>query len=396
MDTSIELLRDHNVKQEEIFTFIRKGLKEYVKTYPKQRILYNSIHGGYDLSKEFVDFCKNYKAEIKSDIDVRNSHRISYVPYIIPFAKHILKNKQYDGLFEIMYLHNYYNLSSIFRLIYLYNCKVESRENLLKNAETARKYLSNDKSIFFDKTNQKKCKDFYYYKPSLIGFQMQKVDLERYTREDIEYFLNTQYTDDTPKVENNEKEVYNDSSENDSSSESDSDDDLDNYQDPNTLSSSLIFIDKMIAKYKTKILNNIPENIMNEIIIYKDTYKTNDEPVDYYYHEKERQILVLLKKYGYGSNNTWRKQNKFDHVAMSFLAEKQKQNIQPSTKTTIYDFLVNNTYIDIDQITQDTVLEDFGLLCASSKYCELDIAEIPGLLDWSIGEYDGKENICIV
>ena len=44
---------------------------------------------------------------------------------------------------------------------------------------------------------------------------------------------------------------------------------------------------------------------------------------------------------------------------------------------------------------KDKIVTKIGLMCASSKYCNLVIGEAPQLLHWYIGEYDGKESICV-
>ena len=411
LDLSIELLIDHNVKQKELFKYIRNGLHEYVKKLPAQRIMYNNTYGGYGLSKEFIDFCNT--------IDVNYLDRVTIVPYIIPFAKHILKNHQYNGLFEIMYLHDYYDFDNIFRLIDLYKIKVNSRENLLKNAKIACEYISDDNSVFFDKT-KKTSKYSCYYKPSLLLFDTTRLDLKRFTREDIQEFLNTPYTQDLSNSKENtdenvnkykyvdsgvikDNDLDNDSDndlDNDLDNDSDNDSDNDEHQDPSTLASSLFFLDKIIAKYKTKILKLVPENIMDEISEYIDTYQKQSD--DYFRsvncndRDKERHFIKILNKYGYNSYLTWSIQNKFDNIAISYLSEKQKQNTQLSIDNTIYDFIFKNEYIDIQENIRNYVLENFGLLCASSIHCELDIKEVPGLLDWGIHEYDGKEDIYVV
>lgn len=37
----------------------------------------------------------------------------------------------------------------------------------------------------------------------------------------------------------------------------------------------------------------------------------------------------------------------------------------------------------------------FGLMCASGDLCQLDVQEVPQILEWGVSEYDGKETLFI-
>lgn len=361
---SVTLLKDHNIKQKEIFNWIREGLKEYSTQFPKTRVLYNTTYGGYGLSKQFISFCKTSKYLRSSHADKEN--RVMYVDYIVPFAKHIFELPHYNcrTLFDILYLHEHYELSDVFYFANMYIKKEKEKTYLEENIKKIKVYLENPTSTYINIEAKKKTfPDYHYYKPTHTFFTSENVNLSNYYREDLEEFISKD--------------------------------------------NSIVDMENDIQLFKKIILSVIPEHVFIDILSYiKDIYdefkqETTQSLYTYYtsLNKDYKTFIELLKKEGYDSYKTWYSQTKFNEVAIHYLIYVYKQKSHSSscgTYTNVFDFLVTQESIKVDDEICEQVFLNFGLLCASSAYCELGIDEVPTMVDWSIGEYDGKESIYIV
>lgn len=95
-------------------------------------------------------------------------------------------------------------------------------------------------------------------------------------------------------------------------------------------------------------------------------------------HGRQIDFVTSIQKNSEDDPNIWKSQQYYTNTIMYFLQEYQTQfEITP------------------EEITQYCTDNELGLLCASSTYCKLKIAEAPQLLYWKISEYDGKESICV-
>ena len=356
ISTSITLLQDHGIKQKQVFDWIREGLHTYSETFPKERVLYNSTYGGYGLNNEFISYCDIVKHK-------RDNNRTKYVKHIKPFGEHILKQEYCNGLFQVLYLYEHYNFDEIVSLVKEYKHKVEKKQNIASNLLGLQEYLKCPKSTYCDETNmKKKHKHYCYYKPSSFLFSGANITYDRFKKEDLEEFLET-YTD---------TEIMNE-----------------------------------INACKNNILKHVPEYILDELDVFIDEYnKLVDDYIKthlYESRENNKTFLQLLINEGYTNRKTWRYQNKYEDIGILFLSKKQKDYLQQLSDTNsyndqnkIYDFAVFNKNIEILSNVKTFVIEHFGLLCASSLYCELDIEEVPSMMDWTIGEYDGKESVYVI
>lgn len=373
--SSVTLLKDHDIKQKQIFEWIREGLKEYSSQFPKTRVLYNTTYGGYGLSDDFVSYCSSYSESpgpYTSDKLWRDqkSHRERYAEYIVPFAKYVLNSPQYncEPLFYILYIYEHYELADVVSLVNMYLRKLKERVNITKNMEKLKAYLACPTSTYLDiEAKKTKMPEYCYYKPQYFIFTYTDTKFSEYLREDLEEFLKK--------------------------------------EDPNPISK----IENDIKVCKETILSVIPEHVFEDMVTYiTDTYeefkKNNEESfsVSTYVssRKQDKTFINLLESNGYDAYKTWYRQTKFEEEAIHYLIYKYKSlsltNRLSPEDATVYDFLVKKEHIEINKEVCDSVLLDFGLVCASSRYCQLGIEEIPSMVDYSIGEYDGNETVYIV
>lgn len=373
--SSVTLLKDYDIKQKQIFEWIREGLKEYSSQFPKTRVLYNTTYGGYGLSDDFVSYCASYSESpgpYTSDKIWRDqkTHREKYVEYIIPFAKYVLKSPQYNckPLFYILYLYEHYELADVVSLVNMYIRKLKERVNINRNMEKLKAYLNCPTSIYLDiEAKKTKIPDYCYYKPQYFIFTFNDTNFSEYLREDLEEFLQK--------------------------------------EDPNPISK----IENDIKVCKETILSVVSEHVLNDIIAYITyTYKEFKKNKEGHFslstymssREEYKTFIELLKSNGFDSYKTWHGQTKFEEEAIHYLIYKYKslsltEQLSPED-VTVYDFLMKQEHIEINKEVSDLVVLNFGLLCASGQCCQLGIEEIPSMVDYSIGEYDGNETVYIV
>ncbi len=90
---------------------------------------------------------------------------------------------------------------------------------------------------------------------------------------------------------------------------------------------------------------------------------------------RRKSFTEAIEDYGESHFAIWKCQLHYKEVVMRFLLKHP-------------DVIPLESSNDCDDL-------DVGLLCASSAYCKLKIDDVPQLLDWSIGEYDGLEQVII-
>lgn len=410
---AISLLKDHGIKQDEMFKWIREGLLEYVNkaNIPRQRIMYNTAYGGYSLSDAFVEYCnmrikqefderqsdkkhkdginsKDINCSCESDIDeheytpedasddtledasdeesdeiihTHDNNRVSYVKYIEPFGKSILDLEKYKGLFSILYLYKHHNMDEIVSFMNLYTSKKKDLDNLRNNMDRLRSYINDTKSIYFDETTPRD-EDFYYYPPCYMMMCCKDIKFSRYKRCDLENFI-ASYTDVT--------------------------------------------YGKKMEEYKDNVIRLTNKDVFASLEAFTDEFENNikSKRKKRHYAEENKSFIDTLHENGYASYETWWLVTKYNVFGIMYLLYKQKEyqesaafheisNIDSSE--TVFDYVVQHKHITINEDDAKTIYETMGLLCASGAYCDLKIKDIPGLLEWSIGEYDGKEDVFVV
>lgn len=133
---AVTLFSQHNVKQDEMFKWIRDAITESAASKPCVRILYNSVHGGYSFSKEFKEFIAD-----KVDTVIQHELRTKTVPYVQPFGKHVLD--MYDGLRTHLYAYHVSDLHKILKhVVLIYHYKTQLA-NFIANAKALDIYLKN-------------------------------------------------------------------------------------------------------------------------------------------------------------------------------------------------------------------------------------------------------------
>ncbi len=117
----------------------------------------------------------------------------------------------------------------------------------------------------------------------------------------------------------------------------------------------------------------------NQDIIFQEEIADNELP--WYsrkkWDEKSHKRLCFpdsITEYGENHFAIWKCQDYYNEKSMRFLLKYHE----------LYDY--SGDYCSDTEI---------GLLFASGPYCKLNIYDVPQLLDWYIGEYDGKESIVI-
>lgn len=134
-------------------------------------------------------------------------------------------------------------------------------------------------------------------------------------------------------------------------------------------------INKAIIKIK-ELYDNA--DIDDMVAFYNDFNKD-----DGYCGKEERLTFVEnLKKLGYKNKKTWEHQSHYCINAIMYIIENYSR------------FEAEN--IEVNEDIMHSVKERFGLLCASDKYAQLAIYDVPAKLDYKINEYDGLEGVVVL
>lgn len=366
VSSCIKLLKDHNVKQKQVFQWIRAGLRGYVDSLPKTKVLYNDCHGGYGLSEEFMEFVSKVDVEpcVKDESrdwehDYKKSRTLA-ADYIVPYGVHVLQDENNKGLFNMLYLYEYYSLGSVIASVYSIQ-SFESEETYFKtNIESLCQYLTSPTATF------KEADDEYMFKPSLYCLLYARPDFENYTKEHLE-------------------ELY------------------EKYKDCDNVNTEKI--KKRRAEASAIVGEDVFQEIYNHITQTTKTLKSRDAWYKYLERETESMSFIrALNTYGYKDKKTWKYQKPFSSKAIQFLLAKQAAHNQANdgdegdgaSVWRVYDYIGKNTTLEVNEEVKMNIIRKVGLMCASYTYCNLAIAEMPSLLDWEIAEYDGLERVVVV
>jgi hypothetical protein len=350
--SAVKLCLEHDMKQSDIYDAIRDALIEKVKDLPKQRVLYNAQHGGFGFSKEFNAFDLKDEHETVSYRDYERRQIV--IPYIIPFAEHIINSiySTHPYFKDMLYIIHKYNLNKVFANIAQISKVERDLALMLRNAMELKEYLGQEPVI--PET------------PSTVShwlLMFVKTNFSRYTPQDLQGLL-----EDFEKGE---------------------------LQKPHT---------ETISKLTETTKQLVPEQLFLEMKqFYLDGEEKKEEAntkTDYRlsYIEKDRNTFTkLLAKYGLQHSCTWSFQNYYNTYAISFMFSMYNKVVDiylnnDANNNLVFD-VIKCKHVEVDESVLMNAKETFGLLCASSTYAQLRIAEVPAQLEWNILEYDGLEKV---
>lgn len=355
-----DLIVNLGVSHKEIINDIQDAVIELSKSLPKTQVLYNGTYGGYGLSEAFIDYVCQYEPIFNDSISNEARYRTQLVQYIIPFGHYVLQ--KYPLLKDLMVIYHHYNLNKIFynidNSIYLtervqsLNERKVQLENILQKTylhgtKTPKKY------IIFDNDDD--------------GDTPDDVNVDTMSMDDI---MTYKYA----RLEGFTKETYEEAIE--------------------CINKTIDEHISSIEKYKLSVIteNQITEFVYDDMMqVITALKKQEDTNLDIY----EYSLLEAINKFGVDDYRIWEFQHKYNKRALQYLLIKS-QNYRPQeTKSNdVYDFVLSNTYIKINDEDYNNIVKKFGLQCASSRYCSLKIGQVPQYVSWYIGEYDGLESIC--
>jgi len=380
--TAIKLLCEHNVQQNKMFQWIRAALKDYVAGMPNVRVLYNNCYGGFGLSKEFQRFCHtgdlrpkcekqqhetndvdsisepstdsdaNSESDSETDedyIDYLQHERTEPIQHLIQFAKSVLNDPVCAGMHRILHIYHKYHFATLVGFATKVVQYTKDKQNCADNIKLLRNYLDDPESVYHGKK---------YWVPNRFTMTYKNNQFENYTREQLESLFQESMDRDIvkeyyDKIANTRKEMK---------------DILNTFEDvPEETAKQ--FIEDLIA-FVDKDLSSIKP------------YSIYDTPVK----KENRPFITILLSEGWKSSSIWlsRMKEVYSKVAMKFITDKYTNEDATS------DFLSGS---EIPDTLLDCEYEHFGLLCASDRYSNLAIAEMPALLDYRISEYDGLESV---
>jgi hypothetical protein len=374
LDNMKNLLVNHGVSHKEIIDDIHDEIIELSKTLPKFEVLYNNAYGGYGFSKEFILFVKQNQQESTESINpyeyrYDNVFRRQAVQYILPFGQYILD--KYPILKAILVIYHHSNLNDIVSTI---NSMYYSEDKL--------------KALYKRRDELRRCLAIEYLQGNKM-IKMQSLDDASNNCDESDE------SDESKEYETNEETMYA----------------LIHYNyvefegyTKECYEELLVAMDKEIDETLTKL----DEKKTNCISKYKLTDTNFDEirmviyslmknAESYSLHNKhDYNFLEAIKKYGVDDNRIWKHQQRYNELALQYLMIKSKQCIPQIFKETyVYDYIISNSYIKINDEDYNKIVKNFGLSCASSQYCSLEIAEVPEYINWYVGEYDGLEEIVL-
>ena len=342
--TAIELLSKHDVKQNVIFSWIRKAFEEHTENMPKVRVLYNATYGGYGFSKEFMMFrakgalCGGvFGGEFDKDVvKCHKEHRVKAVPDIIPFGKAILEREDMRDLKHVLYHYHKHNYNVFFSKQHEYESKKKQLKYYHDNVQNLKVYLADPKSKYAANEDP--------YTLTLHCLTFLERNFSYYAKAQLEDLLNLCESEGAVFVEDLEKQISQ------------------ARQDIVDVEGEDGFLD--ICKYTA-----FHEKQKSQIHKNRSYLEYRDSKVPF---------IVDLFKQGWNDMHIWLyKSHSYSVITIMYLSTKVK-DLPPMEET---DDIWNELY------------ERFGLLCASSAYSQLKIEEVPALVEWKVGEYDGKERV---
>jgi hypothetical protein len=356
--SAVELLSKHSVPQSDMYGSIKDALRKHVQGQPPIKVLYNNCYGGYTLSKPFKAFLHD-----KQDFTTLKEERTRAVQHITTFATSLLDSGICKGLREVLYLYHYHDFGSIVALVRKVINLEHEKLNVLVNIETIRIYLEDPTSSFKEESASTSHLSLWMLKiPS-----NDNTTYKKYTKQQLQDLLSLYEASDSTKE----------------------------------------MIDTL-TQATNKLTTLLGQDLYDQIDRFVELEQMNERGNIKYTHSdwwsideknKFKTFMSLLLANGYTNDLVWRYQKFYDKYAMKFLimayASQQTNNTSPHEDDTVYDF-VFKTHIPLKQDVMDKVEETFGLLCASGACSQLAIATVPPLLEWSVGDYDGLENVYVV
>jgi DNA-binding ferritin-like protein (Dps family) len=354
-----DLIVNLGVSHKEIIKGIHDAVIELGNSLPKIQVLYNNTYGGYGLSEEFIEYVRQYEPELNKSLSDNKEYRIKTVQYILPFGHYVLQ--KYPVFKDLLVIYHHYNLNKIFDNISSSYYLEDRLQSLYKRKTQLEKILDNEYS-HGTKTPKK-------YVLNDDDDDASDVDVNIVTIHD---FVGNNYV----RLEGYTKETYEEAIE--------------------TINKEIDTNLSTIDKYKS---STISEDYLTEVVyddmkqIIYSLIKDEDR------HFKDKYYISLLgaiNKFGVDDHRIWEFQNMYNKRALQYLFIKSKDYIPQDTKEHhVYDFVFSNTYIEINDKDYNNIVKEFGLVCASSRYCALKIGEVSQYVSWYIGEYDGLERICL-
>lgn len=356
-----DLITNLGVSHKEIIKDIHNAVIKLCIELPKTQVLYNSVHGGYGLSNAFFRFIANHEPKLIEAETDSNKYRIEAVKHIIPFGLEIIN--KYPFLNQLLIIYHHYNLNSVFNNISSICYLEKTLQSFSEKKAKLEKILSTptlqgSKTVVDDMGDSDDNDDddvvVYNYENNTVSLydivHSKHVELEGYSKETYEQAIKCI----NMKI-----------------------DETKNY----------------INTYKSQCLEyNITEDMFNGI---KCTVCNIRKEESYTIDQCEKSFIDALFKYGIYDHKVWKCQSRYNHLALQYLLIKSKDCIPQKTKSNhVYDFALSNTYIKINNEDYNTIIKEFALVCASSRYCSLKIGEVPQYISWYIATYDGKETIC--
>jgi hypothetical protein len=357
-----DLVVFYNMEHKDIINVVHDTLLEEANKIPKIQVLYNAKHGGFGLSptfKEFISRMSNENIEYEDTQSIlipKNSsvryyykERIHPIRFIRPFALKMLE--QYPSLFDIIYLYEKYKLSYGMKWVDLVINRRNEMERVEQRMCILQQYL-HDTSKHGDK---------------VLGTQM-------HSRQKGDTFYNCANST-LFKYEGFTKESY--------------------EQGIKYVQEHIFNINNTEKLYTKNGIELVGNTIFNEMISFlqQKTNKTKQTQFNDKYSFAE-----ALKAHEEGDIHVWVYQNSFCRETIAFLLFKREQHIKECENnnvmnTNVFDYVKEKQCIVVDEQTKEDVIKHFELQLASDTYCSLKIDEVPQILDWSIGDYDGLENI---
>lgn len=337
--TVLSLVKDYGIKHKDIITQIHDCLEKAASELPPLHILYNNMHGGFGFSEQFKQYMnltnKNY------DIDGIYNERIQSVQFIKPFGEHCLN--MYPYLKDLLYINTYYNVEYIIGLAGSVQFRTDELNKLLKRNEALNIHLENSKSYGSKHVNAENSYNYLYAKNQ---------DINGLTKD------------------------------------------------------SYLYLTKVLNEYICEAQNQINKNVTRaHQLISTDIFDDMVNVLTQFANDKSRltsssnniSFLDAIEKYGEQDTKIWNVDNQSMYLekAMLYLLIKKNEtkDLHKEKDGMVFDFLITKDYIPIDKSIYEKMLTIFSLQCASDTYCSLSIWEVPQLVDWTIGEYDGLESI---
>lgn len=348
-DVVKELVLEYGISHDKIVKHVRSTVMDISKDLPKIGVLYNKCHGGFGLSKQFIEFVYDNRSDI---CEYSYKARTDYVQYIKPFGESYLA--KYKAMRRMMMVYTYYNIKSYVSCAistYYKGKQIQKYENQLGEFQACVDTPSFQGDIVLGGEDT----DMYHM------LQKRGFDIYGYTKESYERVCEEL----ARRIEVNKTD-------------------------------------------KQKTVDDAKANIDDAqwCAIYNDL-----EPIVHQMIEESNTRYETLKKYkcfasaleevGDCDPFIWSmlKDYKFDAYAMRYLRIKH-QDYEAETmfpegeeKVEFYDYLLTHSLVKLSEPMYQQLITDVGLVCASSKYCNLAICEVPQYVDWRIHEYDGLESV---